>query len=104
MSIKKLKTINTKDELARVQDNVATTLNAITAKPVLDGVLLKSVALINGVTNVVDHSLGRSPLGWIVVRKRATADIWDVQDANLNPSRNLNLVCSADVIIDLWVF
>jgi len=102
--MKKVKTLNTTGPLARIQDNISTVLDNITDKEILDGIRVTNVALLNGVTNEVNHGLGRTPLGWIIIRKRAQADIWDLQDSNINKSRTLSLACSSDVIIDLWIF
>ncbi len=89
----------------KLQENVRILTNEIIGKQILDGILLTKVSLTTGVTNPVDHKLGRQPLGWLVLRKRATADIWDTQDTNTNNKNGtLFLRCSADVVVDLWIF
>ena len=105
MTIKKFKQVRL-GELAiqKFQDNTRTTFDAITDRQILDGILLKAVVLKTGKTNEIEHKLGRPPLGWFITRKRVTADIWDSQDSNVNISSTLNLECSADVTIDLWIF
>jgi hypothetical protein len=102
--MKKVKTLNTTGTLARIQDNIVTVLNGITDKEILDGVRLINITLTSGVTNQINHSLGREPIGWIIIRKRTQSDIWDLQDDNVNKNRFLSLACSADVTIDLWIF
>lgn len=102
--MKKVKTLNTIGPLARIQDNIVSVLDNITDKEILDGIRVTNVPLISGITNEINHGLGRIPLGWVIIRKRAQADIWDLQDSNVNKSRTLSLACSSDVIIDLWIF
>lgn len=103
--MKKLKTINTTDkELSRVQDNVEAVLNVVTDKAILDGNRITNVSLTTGTTNEINHGLGRELIGWIILRKRSQADVWDLQDDSQNKKKTLSLACSADVKIDLWVF
>lgn len=104
-SLTDLKKIGAKDaDLQKVQQNMENAISPIIRKEIIDGVLLKNVCLDPGVSNEVKHSLGRTPLGWIVVRKRADARIWDVQDYNRNPSKTLSIACSHAVTVDLWIF
>lgn len=91
-------------DLRKVQQNVEQAINPIIRKPIVDGILLTNVCLTPEVANAVKHQLGRAPLGWVVVRKRADARIWDLQDNNPNKSKTLMLTCSHEVEIDLWVF
>lgn len=102
--MKKVKTLNVQGPLSRIQDNITSVLDIITDKEILDGIRLTNIALLTGATNEVNHGLGRPPLGWIIIRKRGQADVWDLQDSNINKSRLLSLACSTNVIIDLWVF
>lgn len=104
-SLTDLKKIRVSDpELQKVQQNIENAIAPIIRKEIVDGLLLKDVCLEPGVANEVKHSLGRAPLGWIVVRKRADARIWDVQDFNRNPTKTLSLACSHSVKVDLWIF
>lgn len=105
MTIKKFKQVRL-GELAiqKFQDNTRTTLDAITDRQILDGILIKDISLTAGRTNEIDHKLGRLSIGWIVVRKRNDVNVWDLQDNNSNPTSTLSLACSMDTIIDLWIF
>lgn len=104
-SLTNFKKLNTKDpQVNKIQENIQNAIEPIILKAILDGVLLKNVCLDPLISNEVVHSLGRAPQGWIIVRKRADARIWDVQDFNRNPSRTLSLTCSHEVEVDLWVF
>jgi hypothetical protein len=71
---------------------------------IINGVLIKNVNLDSSITNQVNHKLGRKPQGWIIVRQRANSIIWDSQDTNTKANRTLELSCSANVTIDLWIF
>lgn len=97
----KITTDNT--DLNKVQDNLIRTLNPVFNTPILNGSILQNVALVAG-SNIVNHKLGRDLLGWKIVRQRAAANIYDNQDNNLTPSKNLLLISDAPVIVDIYVF
>jgi hypothetical protein len=104
-NIKKFKKINTENkELEQVQHNAEQVLEGIINSAIIDGVLVKDVCLEPNISNEVHHNLGRKPLGWIVVRKRADSRIWDLQDTNPQPNRYLSIACSHSVQVDIWVF
>lgn len=104
-SLTNLKKIGTSNyEMQKLQQNIESAIEPIISKDIVDGLLLKNVCLEPGIANEVKHSLGRPVQGWIVVRKRADARIWDVQDFNRNPSKTLTLAASHDVKVDLWIF
>jgi len=105
MTLKSFKKVKLSDSsTSRLQDNCQTTFESLTKVSLLDGILIKDLALTASSTNEIEHKLDRNPIGWIVVRQGAQANIWDLQDANKSPSKSLSLACSADVTIDLWVF
>ncbi len=102
---KRFKKIEIADQiLSRMQDNVDSAISQLSVTEILQGRLVKDVELASATTTKISHKLGRAPLGWIIVRQRASAIIWDTQDTNSNPNLTLNLNCSANVIVDLWVF
>jgi hypothetical protein len=78
-------------------------LNPLLANPSLQSVILQNVSLQMGL-NTINHGLGRKLLGWRVVRLRATATIFDVQDTNSTPALTLILNSSAPVVVNLEVF
>lgn len=87
-----------------MQNAWASILDPIVAKPIVAGLLLKDVALING-TTVVNHKLGRKLTGWIITRMQgAFGQVYDLQ--NTNQMTNLTLVLHSNVAVtcDLWVF
>lgn len=87
-------------------------LNKLLANPLLNGVLLLGDGTANspgiflkaGMTNIVNHTLGRNLIGWIVTTSRAAAVIYDTQELNTTPNLNLQLITSADVLVQLYVF
>lgn len=91
------------EETNRIQENITAALEPFLRSEVVNGVLLKGIKLQTGAPNKVNHSLGRAPQGWIVVRQNANSVIWQVNASELI-STTLQLEASANVTIDLWVF
>jgi len=86
------------------QDKVLKSVNPLLSNPLLDGVLLESVVLASGTDTIVNHTLGRKLVGWVITRRRASATIYDKQDANLTADLTLVLNSSAAVTVDIYVF
>lgn len=78
-------------------------IDPILINPLNSASVLKSVSLTSG-ANVVNHLLGAPLQGWYCSRIRASATVYDTQDTNQTPQLTLNLVASADVVVDLVVF
>lgn len=91
-------------ELNQIQDRISDVFTAISSSDIINGVLLKSIFLSTGEENLIAHKLGRKPKGYIVIRKRSQSEIWDEQDSVQMPNKYLDLRCSANVLIDLWIF
>ncbi len=89
--------------LQSLQNKWATILNPIIANPTNSTLILKNVNLVAG-TNVINHLLGQKLQGWSIVRQRAAASIYDLQDNNQSPQLTLVLSASAPVVVDLEVF
>lgn len=89
--------------LQLMQNKWAAALNPILGSPLATPVLIPSVSLASG-DNTINHRLGRNLRGWLVVRKRAAADIYDKQDSNTMPNLTLVLNSSATCVVDLLVF
>lgn len=103
--MKEFKRIRVIDQdLNAVQTNIQEYVEPLTDNPILDGVLIQNITLTAGTSTPVKHKLGRKPLGWVVVRKRAESTVWDTQDNNELPTLTLELDCSANVTVDLWIF
>ena len=64
-------------ELNSMQDSVEQVISPLTDSQVVDGNYIKEIDLTHSVDNLIEHKLGREPLGWIVVRKFAAIDIYE---------------------------
>ena len=65
------------------QNQLEEVLTPITKSRIIDGVYLKNIDLTVSVDNLVEHKLGREPLGWIVVRKFGDVNIWESLTATI---------------------
>lgn len=86
-----------------LQTTWAQQIDPVLRQPILQGNLLKNVALASG-ANVVNHKLGRKLQGWFITRLRASATVYDTQDSNNTPALTLALQSSAAVVADIYVF
>jgi hypothetical protein len=94
-----LKIFTSDKELQRLQDNVSNAISEILRVPVLDGLLLTQTFTAS-VDTAIEHKLQREPLGWIVVGKNATSDIWEVS----KDQRFLTLRTDQTVTVTFWIF
>ena len=102
--LRKLNTFNSQSqELNRMMDNLDLALNPVFNNEILDSNIVQSVALKIG-TNVVNHKLGRAPIGWFSVRKRSPANLSDLQDTNKTPQLNYLIVSDAIAVVDIYFF
>lgn len=96
--------INLKEyESSRLQDAVAEALGDIQNRDIVYGQMIKSVALKAGQDNFIAHKLGVNFQFFLVTRKSAAADIYEVDPTTYNNKLFLGLRTSADVTISLWV-
>ena len=102
---KHFKKVDIEDQiLSRFQDNVEGAISTLPDTEIIQGRIVKNVELLSASTVKVSHKLGRALLGWTIIRQRASSIVWDLQDANKTPNLTLDLKCSADVTVDIWVF
>lgn len=101
-SFRKVRTANT--ELDQLQSNSEAVFKDIVRRLVLDGQLLKDISLTTGQTNSVDHKLQRKLVGYFLVGNSANSVVYDSQASNQTPDLTLNLLCSANTTVSLWVF
>jgi hypothetical protein len=88
-------------EVQRVQNQLLAPLNALLRIPLLDGTLLRDVALVATVEKRISHTLGRAPLGWLVVgADAAPGNVYEVSRG----TSTLVLKSSTSVTLSLWVF
>lgn len=100
-----MKLIQTNDRLIQqFQTNVREVVDPLINNPITNGVFINKITLLAGITNVIPTTLNKNLTGWMVSRLNANSIIWDSQDLNTTPNQNLQLHCSADCIISLYVF
>lgn len=90
------------DSLSRMQDNLATAIDAINKVVISKGVLLTGVVLKTGQVNDVPHTLGRIPLAFLDAGKNSNSVIWT--SPSPAPSTILRLNCSANTTASLYIF
>lgn len=94
----------TKDkDLMLLQTKWVSQLNPLLSNPANQSSILQNVVLGTGI-NTINHLLGKKLQGWKIVRQRAAASLYDLQDSNPSPQLTLILVSTAPVVIDLEVF
>jgi len=86
--------------LQQFQEYVVNAVNSILGNPLLDGRLIKDVLLASG-DNQIEHRLARNYAGYIVTKKNANVDIYQVAGED-----NIYLVLnsSGTATVDIWVF
>lgn len=87
-------------ELTLLQTSWKASLDKVITNAVVNGLLLKGVVLINGVT-VINHRLGRKEQGFFITDINAAATVYRSQPFN---ALTLTLTSSAAVTVDLYVF
>jgi hypothetical protein len=91
------------DNLDRLQDRLLKVLSALLRLPLLDGQLVEDLALTSGLNNL-NHGLGRSLRGYLVVRASADVRLWDDDAASSAPQLFHRIQASAPATVTLWVF
>jgi hypothetical protein len=81
----------------------AASLNPLLSNPMVDGLLLNSVAVSTG-ANTINHGLGRKLQGYFVVMNSAAVTFYDSQKTNPRPDLTLVLNASGAATISLYVF
>lgn len=87
----------------QMQNQWASVLNPVLRVPLNSGFTLTNIQLVTG-ANSINHLLQRPLQGWFLVRQRGPASVYDAQDTNSTPGITLNLVSSASVSVDIFVF
>lgn len=94
-----LKIFTSDKSLQRLQDNVSNAISEILRVPLLDGRLF-SQTFTASTDTIVEHKLQREPLGWIILGKNATSDVWEVS----KDARFITLRTDQNVTITFWIF
>lgn len=101
-------------DLDRVQDSLAQTLDPVVKAALLNNVLVSNMPGTAVGTTVqlnigtsfqnVAHTLGRTPIGWLVVRRDADANVWETAIGNPDATKFLRLRATVAVNVTLLVF
>lgn len=86
--------------LEQLQNQWKSAIDPVINLPMLKGLQLTDITLINGVT-VINHRLGRQQQGFIITDINAAATIHRSQPFN---NLTLTLTSNAVVIVNIWVF
>jgi hypothetical protein len=99
---KGVKALNTDDDiLNRIQDNLIQAIEPLTRSSITNGILLQSKPLTIG-NNIIDHGLGRQPLGLIVVSNSAGSVLsYSISNAT---TRSIPVNASIATTASFWVF
>jgi hypothetical protein len=87
-------------DLEILQDRIEQFLRQVYSSDILTGVLLQNIAVTTGVTQI-PHSLGRIPIGVILVKNTVQLDIWQPTAAT---RAVISIQGSAASTVSLWVF
>lgn len=101
--MKTLKKIIVEDpELKRVHDGLSEAIDPLTKNVLMNGQLLTKLILKSGQDNLISHKLGRFYLGWINCGNLSSSTIFE----SISPDKIkfLNLHCSSDTVINIYVF
>jgi hypothetical protein len=90
--------------IQKFQENVDVVLKPVLDAQILDGTLLTNISLVSGTTNLVEHKLGREPLGYLVTSVDTNCNVWSSQATNIFKTRTLALETSSNCKVSLWVF
>lgn len=90
-------------ETSKLQTNLEIFFKQLETIALLDGVLLRDVELTSGSATKVQHKLARKPIGWMLAGQDANANIWE-DTSNTTPNSTIDLNCSANVTVNIWIF
>lgn len=75
-------------------------LDPLLANPLLDGLLLEGLVLVNGL-NTINHKLQRKQRGWFLVDTTEAVALWRPLPFN---NLTLSLMCNGTPTVSLWCF
>lgn len=87
-------------EVQQLSNNVGRTLDSVTSRELLNGIVIPNVLLVSGSTTIF-HRLGRVPNGYLVTSRTDNASIWN---APLNNVSTMTLITPTATTCSLWVF
>ena len=90
-----------KRHMSDLQDRIEEFSRQVSDCPLIVGNLIADVSITSGTPEAVAHGLGRTPEGWIVVRRDADATVFESGDYD---SKWLTLDAGANVTVSVWVY
>jgi hypothetical protein len=101
----RIQLVQTQDkDINQLQRNIAKVVEPVASNPLVNGLILQDVPLVSG-DNVINHKLGRTLQGWVIVRKHGNSTTtYDKQDTNATPNRTLVLSSTGTTTVDIYVF
>ena len=97
--IRGFRKINADGDIAKLQDNVEYVLEPIIQSSIIDGVQLNNVEVLPTDTRI-NHGLGRTPQGYIVVDRNANLNVWTVSLGK----QTMVLRSASPVTVSLWIY
>ena len=93
-------------DVTQTQSNVNTAVKQIANSPIIDGVIIKDVEFVGTVDTVVNHKLGREPIGYIIIGGTGEGIVSESTTTNNNRDKYLLLKkdTANTVTITLWIF
>ncbi len=85
----------------QIQQNVSNFVDQLKSNPILDGRILKDIAVSTTATEFA-HGLGRAPVGYITIKADANVTIYDT--TSTTPKSTIKLTASGSATISLWIF
>lgn len=98
-----MKPVIARDESDLFQKDVVSFTRDVSVHPLLNGQLVENISL-SGTTVNVPHSLGRTPTGFIVVKKTAQQDVWQDSTSTVDTKSFLPMRAAGAVTVSLWIF
>lgn len=93
------------EEVQRVESSLVNTFQSLITNPLLGNVVIKkAVVLTSGTDNLVEHSLGRAPNGYIIVEASTDATIHKSPTVNTMPNSVYIFNTSKTVTVNILFF
>ncbi len=88
-------------DLGELQDRLAEFAQQVSECPLLVGNTVEDIAIVAGTPETVYHKLDRTPEGWLVVRRSASAVVFE---SGTFDATEITLDASANVTVTVWVY
>lgn len=93
----------TNKDVNQLQQNISQSVNPLIQNPITQGTLLKSQVLKVG-TNVINHGLGYSLTGYLIVAANGAYGVHDNVIGNSDLTTSFNLISTTAVTVNIYCF